>query len=116
MKKKTEKKYKSPKIGQKIYIPTRGSISNGSSDVAGGKATISRVYKSMSAGEMVDFIEVKEVPGHGYNWQQDLCGCQAEYKKQYGKQKAHPDPDIDTPWIEDGDIVNGRKYHGPDIW
>jgi hypothetical protein len=116
MTKKTEKKYKSPKVGQKIYIRTSLHISSGHLDVAGGKATIKRVFKGMSGGVMVDFVEIEEVPGPQYNWEQFLSKEQEKLKKQYGKQKAHPDPDIDTPWIEEGDIVNGKKYHGPDIW
>jgi hypothetical protein len=116
MTKKTEKKYESPKVGQKIYVPSELHISRGSDDVAGGIATITKVSKGMSGGKMFDFIEVKEVPGTSYNWEQFLSKEQEKLKKQYGKQKAHPDPDIDTPWIEEGDFVNGKKYHGPDIW
>ena len=35
---------------------------------------------------------------------------------QYEGKFAHPDPDIDTPWIQDGDWVDGKIYHGTDIW
>ena len=37
-------------------------------------------------------------------------------KEQFGTNRGYADPDIDTPWIEDGDWVNGKVYHGPDIW
>jgi hypothetical protein len=41
---------------------------------------------------------------------------QEKNKELYGDQIAKPDPDIDTPWIEEGDWVNGQKYTGSPIW
>ena len=41
---------------------------------------------------------------------------QTELSKLYKGDTAHPDPDIDTPWIEEGDIVNGKVYKGNPIW
>lgn len=104
------------RVGSKIYIPGSMSISNGSSDVAGGQATISKIEENISAGEKCRFVEVKEVPGHQYNWDTYLKPLQDQLKKEYKNQIAHPDPDIDTPWIEEGDIVNGEKYIGKSIW
>ena len=43
------------------------------------------------------FVDIVE-GDRGYNWTQIIGPEQAELKKEYGKQKAHPDPDIDTPW------------------
>lgn len=104
-----------PEVGQKIYVPTRCSISNGSSDIRGGRATISEVRKSMSGGQMVWFIDVQEVP-RGFNWSQFLMYDQEELKEQFEDQVACPNPGIDTPWIEEGDIVNGQVYKGDPIW
>jgi hypothetical protein len=92
-------KTKKPKVGDEIYIPTSLHISRGSDDVQGGLATISDVSQGISGGELTWFVGVKE-----------------ELKKKFGKSRAYPDPDVDTPWIQEGDIVNGQKYHGPDIW
>lgn len=114
-----------PTAGQKIFVGSSMSISHGSDDFAGGEATVSRVYKSISGGESVTFVEIAERPGHGYNWTQFLGPEQEKLEKEYKGQTAHPDPDIDTPWIESGDNVygniggkeyRGEKYSGPPIW
>ena len=104
------------KIGDKIYIHGSCSISNGSSDVAGGLATIKKITNGISGGEPCRFVELEGIPGHSYNWDCYLKQDQAKLKKEYGKQKAKPDPDIDTPWIEAGDIVDGKVYTGKPIW
>lgn len=105
-----------PKIGQKIYVPGQMYISRGSDDIAGGKATIDHITLEISGGKPCHFVGVKEVPGLKYRWENYLQEQQADLKKQYGKQVAHPDPDIDTPWIEPGDIVNGKVYEGAPQW
>lgn len=105
-----------PEVGMQIYIPSSYHISRGSDDVEGGLATISEVRIGISGGQEVSFVYVKEVPGPSYNWDQVLEAEQEQLKKEYGKRKAHPSPDEDRPWIEDGDIVNGKVYHGKDIW
>jgi hypothetical protein len=121
---KSSDKIPKPKIGQKIYIRSSWHISAGHLDIAGGLATISKV--ETIAGDW--FVELKEVPNHGVNYSL-LYPDQAELKKEYKGQKAHPDPDIDTPWIEEGDYVGQNQefgkekkkfsdgiYHGPPIW
>lgn len=104
------------KPGSKIYIQGSCSISNGSSDVRGGLATVKKITTSISGGEKCRFVELEGIPGHSYNWDQFLKKEQSRLKKEYGKQTAKPDPDIDTPWIESGDIVNGEVYQGKPIW
>ena len=93
-----------PKIGDHIYVDSSLSISHGSDDFCGGLATISNVKKSMSAGDMVWFIEISESNSRSYNYKMLIeTGKQENLKKEFGENKAHPDPDIDTPWIEEGD-------------
>jgi len=114
-----------PKVGQKIYVNSSFSLSHGSDDFCGGLATVKKVYKSMSGGDPnCIFVDIEE-GDRGYNWTQILKEKQAELKKQFGRRKAHPDPDIDTPWIESGDTVsgvidgkryNGETYTGRPIW
>lgn len=109
---------KLPSKGDKIYIPSSYHISSGSDDVQGGVATIDTIkvntdlpkdhYNSV-------FVSVEKVPGHGFNYQY-LLEQQDELKKQFKDKIARPDPDIDTPWIQEGDWVDGKKYHGPDVW
>jgi hypothetical protein len=102
---------KKPQVGQKIFVPSQLFLSHGSDDFAGGEATISRVYEQYGS----TWVEIAERTDHVYNW--DIIGLdQAKLRKEYKGQKAHPDPDIDTPWIEEGDTVNGEVYHGPSIW
>jgi hypothetical protein len=99
-----------PKVGDKIFVPSRLYISRGSDDFAGGEATIRRVYNQYGS-VWVDIAEGDQ----SYNW--DIIGPdQAKLRKEYKGRKAHPDPDIDTPWIEEGDTVDGKTYHGPSIW
>lgn len=106
---------RSVSVGDKIYIPGRAFISHGEDDVAGGSATVSKVTRRESGGGIHLFIEVKEVPGTSYNWT-FLRDRQVELAAQFGASEAHPDPDVNTPWIQDGDIVDGQVYHGPDVW
>lgn len=71
---KNTKKYpKIPYVGQKFYVPSSYHISNGSSDIEGGLATVKEAYKSMSGGEMVWFVELEEIPNSGYNCQLPLA-------------------------------------------
>lgn len=101
---------------REIYVDSHFYISSGSRDVVGGLAEVKRVSEGISGGEPCIFVEVKEHPGHSYNWTQILSKEQSKLKKQFGKKRAYSDPDIDTPWIEDGDIVDGKVYHGPPVW
>ena len=104
------------KVGQDIYVGSSCSISNGSSDVLGGLAKVTKITNDISGGEKCLFVEVKELPGHGYNWSQHLSKIQDKLKKEFGTKRARPDPDVDRPWIEKGDFVDGKVYDGPDIW
>ena len=115
-----------PKVGDKIYVPSSMSISHGSDDFAGGRATVKKVYKSMSGGDAnCLFVDIME-GDRGYNWTQIIGPEQAKLKKEYGNRVAHPDPDIDTPWLEAGDSYShfnprtGKTesgiYKGPPQW
>lgn len=109
-------KTKPIKVGDTIYVDSHFYISHGSDDVVGGKATVDEVMEGISGGEKCIFVCVKEHPGVRYNWTQYLSKEQDKLKKEFGDKGAHPQPDIDTPWIEDGDTVNGKEYHGDPIW
>lgn len=107
---------KTPPIGSEIYVGSHFYISSGSKDVVGGLAKIKKVTQGISGGDPCIFVEVHEHPGHSYNWTQMLSKEQKKLKKRFGKERAYADPDIDTPWIEDGDTVNGKPYHEKPIW
>ncbi len=82
-----------PKVGNDIYVPSALHLSRGRDDVVvGGLARVKPVSKQMSGGEQVHFISVKEIPG-GFNWEQHLALMQDELKKEFGKNRAYPDPD-----------------------
>ena len=78
-----------PKVGQQIYVPTSLYIDRGEDDVQGGLATIERIEKNHGT----TWIYVKEVPGRGYNLA-CLVEEQDDLKKEFGRKKAHPDPDL----------------------
>jgi len=98
---KADKKHKNPlhvgsgvpKVGDEIYVGGAMYIDHGQDDIAGGLAEVVSVTDSISAGMPTPFIEVKELPGHSYNWEH-LATQQEEYKKRYGRNRAHPDPDF----------------------
>jgi hypothetical protein len=98
MKSKTQpkKSKKEPYVGQKIYVPGHISIEHGLDDVAGGRATISKITRQNWGACNYIFVDVLEVPNDSWNW--DLIKEeQEELKKEYGKQKAHPEPDYGEP-------------------
>ena len=81
-----------PKVGDDIYVPSALHLSRGRDDVMGGLAKVTSVSKDMSGGEQVHFISVKEIPS-GFNWEQYLALMQDDLKKEFGKNRARPDPD-----------------------
>jgi hypothetical protein len=94
------------------------SISNGSNDMCGGLATIKefKISDTLPEGHFNSvMVSVEEIPGRSFNYL-SLLEQQDKLKERFGKNKAYPDPDIDTPWIQSGNYVNGSKYVGPDIW
>ena len=95
------------KIGDDIYIPSAMYISRGSDDRIGGLAKIIKIND--------ESITVDTFPHISFGYQ-NLLSKQEELKKQFGNNRAYPDPDIDTPFIEKGDIVNGKVYNGNPIW
>jgi hypothetical protein len=105
-----------PKVGDNIYVQSHFYISHGSDDVVGGLATVTKLTKSISGGKECLFVSVKEHPGNSYNWTQFLSERQDSLRLEFGNEKAYPFPDIDRPWIEDGDTVNGVVYRGDPKW
>lgn len=89
---KADKKHKNPlhtgpelpKVGDDIYLPGAWYIDHGEDDKAGGLAEVVKVEKEM--------VGVKEFPGSSYNWGY-LRDNQEKWKKEYGNNRAHPDPD-----------------------
>lgn len=105
------------KIGDKLYIPSAYFISRGEDDFEGGLAEIDRIETKKHLPEkhcnriMIGF---KENPSAMYNYNYILEG-QEEWSKEYSGRTAHPNPDINTPWIQNGDIVNGQIWKGGDV-
>ena len=95
------------KIGDDIYIPSAMYISRGSDDRVGGLAKIIKIDTNS--------VTVDTFPNISFGYD-NLLSQQEELKKTFGENRAYPDPDIDTPWIQSGDIVNGKVYSGPDVW
>jgi hypothetical protein len=108
-----------PKEGDKLYLPTQMYISRGDDDIQGGIAEIDRIEISKKLpiehynSIMVGFKEIGE--GRSWNYRY-LLENQEEWSQKYAGKTAKPDPDINTPWIQEGDIVNEEVYKGKDIW
>lgn len=90
---KADKKHKNPlhagaelpKVGDDIYLPGAMYIDHGEDDKAGGLAEVVKVERNM--------ISVKEFPGSTYSWGPHMHANQEKWKKEYGDNRAHPDPD-----------------------
>lgn len=80
------------KIGDKIFVPTRGFLSRGQDDIQGGEATVSEIFDD-------GFISVKEIPVTRWGIEY-LMENQEKWSKEYKGIKARPDPD--DPKYNDG--------------
>lgn len=97
------------KKGDEMYVYSSFYISRGSDDVCGGLAKIEKIEQDKDIHTLVWVMF--EGLDSAYNYEH-LLEKQNELKDQFGSQKAHPCPDIDTPWIEKGDYVNGEIWTG----
>ena len=92
---KTQTIIQSPFIGQKIYVPTALYLSHGKDDFEGGIATINKIEESHilpSSDFNYLMVGIQEEPGVMYNWKY-LVEEQEKWKKIYGDQIAHSNPD-----------------------
>lgn len=106
------------KVGDDIYIPSACYISRGSDDRVGGLARINSIEVNEKLPEdnyNRIFVCVDEIQNTSFNYAY-LLEMQDKLKEEFRDNRAYPDPDIDTPWIEEGDTVNGKTYSGPPIW
>lgn len=83
---------KEPKVGDGVYIPTSLYMSHGEDDFQGGLCEIMGVAHNVFGMEGSTFVEVKERPGHNYNWK-FLEEKQGELKERFGDARGHADPD-----------------------
>ncbi len=81
-----------PKIGSDIYVPTSLYMDHGRDDVVGGLAKVTSVKPGISGGKTVSFVTVAEIPD-SFNWEQYLAPMQDKLKKEFGANRARPDPD-----------------------
>lgn len=106
------------KIGEDMYVDSAMYISRGIDDRIGGLAKIKDIEISdtlpIEHGNAI-FISFEEFPGTSFNYK-SLLEKQDKLKAKFGNNRAYPDPDINTPWAEDGDILNGSVYRGKNIW
>jgi hypothetical protein len=87
-----------PKIGSKIYVYTSLYIGHGADDFMGGIATVDEITTNKHLPpdhSNYYMVTIKERPDTGYNLRY-LLENQKKWKKEYGRKKAHPDPD-DSP-------------------
>lgn len=95
-----------PIVGEKIYVPGAMYVYRGAEDFVGGLATISEVlvdpYNLGPDHFNYCFVSIEERPNHGYNWR-SLEEKQEEYKKLYGDQISHPDPDLRPEFNDDNE-------------
>lgn len=80
-----------PEVGQDVYVPTQLYIDRGEDDIRGGLAEVKAVRPNQFRQGDTS-LELVEFPGSSYHWNY-LKGLQAELKKEFGNQRAKPDPD-----------------------
>lgn len=103
--------------GDKLYIYNSIHISRGSADVCGSLAEIEEIIRDNRLPDdsiNSHFVKFKGLTSH-YNYKM-LLQEQEELKARFGNQQAHSSPDVNTPWLQSGDMSNGEVYHGPDVW
>lgn len=81
-----------PKVGEDVYVPSALHLSHGCDDVVGGLARVKSVSTGVSRGEQAHFISVIEIPG-GFNWEHHLALQQDKLKREFGENRAYPNPD-----------------------
>lgn len=110
---------KLPKIGDKVYLPSQYYISRGEDDIEGGIAEIDRIIISENLplhhynAIMIGFKGFDKARSWNYRY---ILENQKDWCKSYKGKFAHHSPDINTPWITKGDLVDGVVYNGPNIY
>lgn len=89
-----------PKEGDLLYVLTELYLSHGVDDFLGGLATVASVKEGKSGGRTVHYIEVKERPGHQYNWEDYLAEDQDRLRAEHGSTCACRDPDFRSQFNE----------------
>lgn len=92
---KKNRKFKEPKIGDNIYVPSSYYVYRGADDFEGGLAVINKVEGSNHLPkEHINYwmVGIEERPSVMYNYNM-LMEKQSELKKKYKGKTAHPDPD-----------------------
>lgn len=98
--------------GDLIWVGTSLYLSHGEDDFVGGRARVTSVKDSMSAGVMEPFITIAERPGTSYNWS-ILAERQDELASQHGDAVAHGEPDTRpefNEWAGPGDFVSETTF------
>jgi len=85
------------KVGQDIYVPTQLYLSRGEDDVEGGRA---KIVKLEEDDHDYVWVTTKEHPNNHYNMKV-LIERQKELKKEFGRRRAYPDPDLRPEFNED---------------
>jgi hypothetical protein len=91
------------KPGDKLYIPTALYIGHGADDIQGGIATVNNITISKTLPQdhyNFTFVVFEECPGRSYNLNYILEN-QDKWAKKYGRDIAHPDPDLRPEFNEE---------------
>ncbi len=88
-----------PGVGDEIYVDTALHLHHGRDNVRGGRARVVAVNHGYHGLKGV-LVEVAEHPGDLYNW--ELLGPrQRDLEREFGDQRARPDPDLRPEFNED---------------
>jgi len=77
-----------PKVGQKIWVPSRMYLDRGEDDMVGGLGTIDSVRQDRH----IVWVSVSEVPNHDFNLEV-ILDEQKELENEFGRRKPYPQPD-----------------------
>lgn len=103
------------KVGDKIYIQTSISIDHGWDDITGGLGTVKSIKPITSGGQLTLFVEIEEIPGRRFNWDQYLAQEQDKLRAEFGERVAGPDPDFPDHWSDNQRLVWLTETYGSEI-
>jgi hypothetical protein len=82
-----------PKVGDKIYVPSFLHLSHGVDDFLGGICTVTGVREDRIGRKLITFVNIEEDPDSWMNWETYLAPQQEQLRQEYGERLGRRKPD-----------------------